>query len=85
MAKSLMGSTREVHKRVIQCIIVCVGAVAGRYSWPFRPAVSREARDLVARMICVDVDKRITFEEIQARCMPRARVTPHARVVSFIA
>ena len=26
----------------------------------------------MARMICVDVDKRITFEEIQARCTPRA-------------
>ena len=26
----------------------------------------------MARMICVDVDKRITFKEIQARCTPRA-------------
>lgn len=26
----------------------------------------------MARMICVDVDKRITFEEIQARCTPHA-------------
>ena len=65
----------ERHKRIIQCVSVSSGARACRYSWPFRPAVSREARDLVARMICVDVDKRITFEEIQARCMPCAHVT----------
>ena len=30
--------------------------------------MSSQARDLVARMICVDVNQRITFEEIQARC-----------------
>ena len=40
--------------------------------WPFRSSVSSQAKDLVARMLCVDVDKRISIAEIQVRCTLRA-------------
>jgi hypothetical protein len=40
---------------------------AGTYSFPSHARLSDEAKDLISRMLCVDVDKRITMVEIQAR------------------
>lgn len=41
---------------------------AGTYSWPTGLSVSSQVKDLVARMLCVGVDKRISVAEIEARC-----------------
>ena len=41
------------------------GCGAGRFSWPSHVALSVEAKDLISRMLCVDVSKRITMADIQ--------------------
>lgn len=42
-------------------------ARAGIYSFPSHARLSDDAKDLISRMLCVDVDTRITMVEIQAR------------------
>ena len=49
------------------CINPIGGGCAGRFSWPSHVALSAEAKDLITKMLCVDVSKRITMAEIQVR------------------
>ncbi len=57
------------------------GERAGAYSFPSHARLSDEAKDLISRMLCVDVDKRITMVEIQARLAHAVRAVCCARLM----
>ena len=43
---------------------------AGQYSFPQHVKLTDECKDLISRMLCVDVEKRITVADIQVRFAP---------------
>ena len=50
---------------------VCFPALrTGQYSFPQHVKLTDECKDLISRMLCVDVAKRITVADIQVRFAP---------------
>lgn len=60
-----------MNHKAVQCLfdlkLVVLAMRTGQYSFPQHVKLTDECKDLISRMLCVDVEKRITVADIQVR------------------